>query len=676
MTFLFIATIGPVQPFIASARRTRDLYVGSTLLSELSKAGAYTIAEREGDEHLIFPAPPDKSKLQPDSDLNVANKLVAIVAHSPEGLGEAVHAAILQRLCQVKQEAFGTLELANNDHKAANAQLANLIEYSWVAVDLLDDLSNYRTVRERAEAILGARKNTHFFAAVTWGNHMDKSSIDGQRESVIPPWYFVPRQGKERDANARKLYDRYKAKLHERLSAVDLLKRLAWSGKEQNAQPNPLPLMLSTSHIAATPFLEPLKDAFEKMSENDKREIHRLWDTYLQRVEALGPSSIIEHIRDKRMQLNPVTGDVDGALLFKERLLDDIVDGTQLPSVNAALEAFFSFTDKHLNGLRPSPYYAILLADGDGMGKAIDKQAKVTGHQEISQVLADFASQVRDIVNITHHGSLVYAGGDDVLALLPLHTALKCAEELHALFQTKLSKFEDKEGHSPTLSVGIAVVHHISLLQDALEVARDAERKAKDYRGVAGQPDKNALAIIVKKRGGEQNETVVSWDNQEAQLHLLATLYNADIIPKGMAYELRTMMERLQPSRRDQKNLDLQKIVQIEAARILRRKLYFSQNRVARQEHSTLEQELSTHLNSYDIAEKVRKKLEKPHDKARYILLQQINVQESFREGQESTSGGFKVLGTKNIAPFVNSLIVAQAFTEALKPTPAKGVAE
>jgi CRISPR-associated protein Cmr2 len=120
-----------------------------------------------------------------------------------------------------------------------------------------------------------------------------------------------------------------------------------------------------------------------------------------------------------------------------------------------------------------------LLADGDGIGNAIDKQAESgpEGHQKISQALARFADQVRDIVDKTYHGSLVYAGGDDVLALLPLHTALKCAEELHAVFQSILSDFKDKEGRSPTLSVGIAVVHHISLLQDALEVARAAERK-------------------------------------------------------------------------------------------------------------------------------------------------------------------------------------------------------
>jgi CRISPR-associated protein Cmr2 len=42
MSYLFLVNIGPVQDFIASARRSRDLWYGSWLLSELAKAAAAT----------------------------------------------------------------------------------------------------------------------------------------------------------------------------------------------------------------------------------------------------------------------------------------------------------------------------------------------------------------------------------------------------------------------------------------------------------------------------------------------------------------------------------------------------------------------------------------------------------------------------------------------------------
>ncbi len=40
MTHLLSISIGPVQDFIAAARRTADLYAGSQILQELSKEAA------------------------------------------------------------------------------------------------------------------------------------------------------------------------------------------------------------------------------------------------------------------------------------------------------------------------------------------------------------------------------------------------------------------------------------------------------------------------------------------------------------------------------------------------------------------------------------------------------------------------------------------------------------
>jgi hypothetical protein len=52
---LLLVTIGPVQEFIAQARRTRDLWFGSHVLSEISRAAARELATGQG-ANLIFPA--------------------------------------------------------------------------------------------------------------------------------------------------------------------------------------------------------------------------------------------------------------------------------------------------------------------------------------------------------------------------------------------------------------------------------------------------------------------------------------------------------------------------------------------------------------------------------------------------------------------------------------------
>ena len=62
---LLLIALGPVQDFIAQSRRTRDLWYGSHLLSELARCAARTLIH--GGAKLIFP---DLAKGQ-DSKLDV-----------------------------------------------------------------------------------------------------------------------------------------------------------------------------------------------------------------------------------------------------------------------------------------------------------------------------------------------------------------------------------------------------------------------------------------------------------------------------------------------------------------------------------------------------------------------------------------------------------------------------
>lgn len=82
MAHVLIVTLGPIQDFIEAARRTRDLWFGSWLLSELSKATARALAEECGIESLVFPGISKLSDLEPASSSLVANKIVVRV---PEG---------------------------------------------------------------------------------------------------------------------------------------------------------------------------------------------------------------------------------------------------------------------------------------------------------------------------------------------------------------------------------------------------------------------------------------------------------------------------------------------------------------------------------------------------------------------------------------------------------------
>jgi len=154
------------------------------------------------------------------------------------------------------------------------------------------------------------------------------------------------------------------------------------------------------------------------------------------------------------------------------------------------VDALEGLLDKYANDVRPNPYFALLVADGDGMGAVIDYQTTISAHQALSQALSQFAHEVGEIVT-NHEGALVYSGGDDVMAYLPLHTALDCARELAERFEEQMRDFKNQKEKSPTFSAGIVVAHHLEPLQDTLELARLAEKAA-----ISSIDSEKSLAVL------------------------------------------------------------------------------------------------------------------------------------------------------------------------------------
>ena len=484
--YLIAISIGPVQDFISTARRSRDLWFGSWLLSELSKAAANRIAD--GDEkRLIFPAvnladlKPAAKAEKPDGYFSVVNKITAVVeTDNVPGLAEDVFDAMKERLMNLRTAAFSRIERSQYfDSARANSQIDDLIEYYWAAVPLPDE-KHYGAAREQAEALLIARKNTRDFkSAEKWAQEgVPKSSLDGLRESVI-------RKAAYEELSDEKRRHKFETRPGERLCGVGLLKRLG-NGEDEEG-------FLSTSHLAAFPLLSNLRKEhsgavaqyFEKLREIDKSA----WS----RVSGNGSSTDHQRIADVFQRNNRPC---DGRLLFEDRLAEyfEKKDTSRQSKINAAKSALREFLKDNLDNRKPFPYYALLLADGDRMGDAIKQLNSPDKHSELSAKLTAFAKSVRKIVETAHHGSLIYAGGDDVLAFVPVHHIVQSAKALSDAFKKALSNGQEQ---TPTLSVGVAICHHLDPLSDALTLAREAEKEAKRF------PRKNALCVKVDKRSGE-----------------------------------------------------------------------------------------------------------------------------------------------------------------------------
>jgi CRISPR-associated protein Cmr2 len=250
---------------------------------------------------------------------------------------------------------------------------------------------------------------------------------------------------------------------------------------------------------------------------------------------------------------------------------------------------------------RPPSYYAVLMMDGDNMGDWLrgDKSPPVRDvlhsdamhyferlgpsvqdalnaprpvgpalHAAISQALANFALHFVPHLVMKHSGKLIYAGGDDVLALLPTSSALECARELNETFRRDWALNPEGSGREfllmgreATVSAGIAIVHYKEDLRFALHTARAAEKDAKN----AGR---DILQVKVCRRSGEHSSALCPWEEvasvgrwvnafQEGAsdrwaYHLSAeepTLRGLEV--EAMLAEIRRQLKRAEPQTQD-----------------------------------------------------------------------------------------------------------------------------
>ncbi|MCX7603196.1 MAG: type III-B CRISPR-associated protein Cas10/Cmr2, partial [Bryobacteraceae bacterium] len=228
-------------------------------------------------------------------------------------------------------------------------------------------------------------------------------------------------------------------------------------------------------------------------------------------------------------------------------------------------------------------YYALVMMDGDHMGAILagDEEAgtsipflesfhpqvrplfeRKTGelekyaqqrrpvspnrHLVISGALNDFSQSVVPwIVEREYAGRIIYAGGDDVLAMLPVADALPAAARLRAAYsgagQDELPRKRSERwnrlmlakgfaylngrlmrmmGPRATASCGLVIAHHQTPLSLVLRELRDAEKRAKQYRrdGNGRKRNRDAWHISVLKRSGGRLDLSGDWGEPLALL--------------------------------------------------------------------------------------------------------------------------------------------------------------
>lgn len=256
---------------------------------------------------------------------------------------------------------------------------------------------------------------------------------------------------------------------------------------------------------------------------------------------------------------------------------------------------------KLLGGTRPETYYALLLMDGDRMGawlsggegttiryrdsfhprlrqaieqrfgghddlrKYLEEHRAVSParHMAISSALNDFSLFIaRDVVEEEHMGRVLYAGGDDLLAmfaasdLLPAMRRLRHAYAGMALageestpsgmrfrngFVWRKGRLHLTMGERATTSAGAVIAHHQAPLSAVLRELRAAEQRAKRHRCPWTGRDRDAFSLSLIKRSGGVVRFTSRWFSQgenDVILHLLEMVaaLSAEGVSRRAAY--------------------------------------------------------------------------------------------------------------------------------------------
>ncbi len=186
-------------------------------------------------------------------------------------------------------------------------------------------------------------------------------------------------------------------------------------------------------------------------------------------------------------------------------------------------------------------------------------------HLAISAALNDFSLVIaRHVIETEHLGRLIYAGGDDVLAMLPaidlfpamkrLRMAYAGHDPAHAdgdraglalkngfaLLGTRLMRMM---GERASASCGAVIAHHQAPLAAVMRELRTAEKRAKEEGG------RDAFSLTVIKRSGGALYVTAKWGEPVALLTDLREFLASDGVSRRAVYNT---LEWLKDLPRDQ----------------------------------------------------------------------------------------------------------------------------
>ncbi len=510
-------TINPVQEFISKVRKTRDLWSGSFMLSLLTASMLMEFKNRYKDAQSMLVSP----SVELDSD-----PMIMLLEKKSWG-GKSAN----EREKNDSNEMFGSLphffKVKIDGDKDTAIEIAKFIEDSFKAswekiADGIWKMLPEEVMGEKQKEIWERQVNGYWTLNWTVSDNLGTDKYGKLNRLALPPsedWIGCTMFGELADLsgefrndkrkgfwrNFRQAYIKNKKVSQsdfdeeEWLSAMGIIKRLfpRYLANVYNLGfKDKLLNYPSTTYFAVRPWLDSIKG---RELEQEEKDLLKRYAT-----------TVINSVWFPYEMNQPKEGEEFFGLASDAYFVESM-DNLEFKDEKAKSELVLMLKKIHKKFKHPGTFYAILLMDGDSLGKLFSSAEKP---KELSGKLAEFASQVPRTV-MRYDGKLIYAGGDDVLAILSITKVLECAKEIQENYQEKMGK-------DATISAGIVMAHHKLPLRIALQEAHhQLDDVAKDGNG------RSSFAISVLFPSTTKHQWVSTWEDENGK-DVLVRLRNLD----------------------------------------------------------------------------------------------------------------------------------------------------
>jgi len=610
---IMLYSITPVQKYISTARKLRDYWSGSVILSWLAFEGISHIMENFGPDHIVYPSLFDQplmlnylrangfdalvkkyKKSIRDDVANFPNKFMAIIPLSAaKETGEQIKQRITRKWEEIRADSAGYL----SKKMSLDAKSTELISEMFS-----DQSKNFWTMNFSALKIFGSSDKSRLDLLYSEDSYKKENTIAELFKKISTDSF-----------SSEGFFYSLSCQTVQSLLACDKASNKILEISREGEKCH------QCGEYEALHY--PVKK--DPTSAEYKKSSDSFWSDAadkLNKFDLNGNEKLCSHCLVKRIAYATVKS-AEGHILqntFKKAAtfpstaqiaLTEYFERNNITNTDSQYEAAQELFDEGMtqgkkvlkNMSNSDNYYALLLMDGDKMGDLIGGETLTSSwssvvnsvfkqellssagkdmkeifgklfsdeklkkyiispalHTDISESLGDFALYgVSEIIE-RYSGKLIYAGGDDVCAILPYQTALSASEEIKDFYTSNFRSLSDENeiisdkkwkpvpgklslglGSAVSISAAILICHYKESLKEMIERAHGLlSVRAKEQCG------RNACVIELRKRAGGSRFFGAKWDDHIVWKALKTTgininnMQNTERISKSLVYRL------------------------------------------------------------------------------------------------------------------------------------------